>query len=61
MADESADREDAAKPREQAFLLEGAIHDVAQPFCRDEQGENESVLECFVRGWRFLRVARGET
>lgn len=56
----SADCQDAAESGEQAVVRQGAVHDVAQPVCGDEQAANVRVPQQAVRSRRLLRVARGE-
>lgn len=54
------DRQDVAKPGQQAVLLERGVHDVTPAVYRQQQGADEPVPKRPVRGARFLRLARGE-
>ena len=55
----SADRKDASKFGQQAFLFEGGLHGNSQSLCGKQQGTNQSILEQSLRSRRLLRHSRG--
>ncbi|KAI3484001.1 hypothetical protein L1887_53015 [Cichorium endivia] len=53
-----AHRKDAPEPRKQALVRKGAVHDVAQSLCREQQDAHERLSQCSLRRRRLLRDAR---